>query len=227
LIRAVVFDLDGLMFDTEALFFRVASEALADRGKVFTPEIMRQFIGRRADEVVQGWKTLAGVEGPVEDFLEEVRSRFYALVDTVVHPMPGLFVLLDLLQELALPAAVATSSRHSYADRLLVRHGLQSRFEFVLASEDVTLGKPDPEIYQLVARRFGVQAGSMLVLEDSPAGLAAAKGAGAVAVGIPHEHSPEEALAAADLVVARLDDPSLLRLIESRDEKPATDEPIH
>ena len=62
MIRAVVFDLDGLMFDTEDLFFRVASEALADRGKAFTPDIMKQFIGRRADEVRQLWTTLAGVE---------------------------------------------------------------------------------------------------------------------------------------------------------------------
>ena len=120
MIRAVVFDLDGLMFDTEALFFRVASEALADGARCSRPEIMRQFIGRRADEVVQVWKTLAGVEGPVEDFLADVRNRFYAVMDAAVHPMPGLFVLLDRLHTLALPAAVATSSRHSYADRLLV-----------------------------------------------------------------------------------------------------------
>ena len=129
-------------------------------------------------------------------------------MDTVVHPMPGLFVLLDHVHARALPAAVATSSGQSYADRLLVRHGVQDRFEFVLASEDVTLGKPDPEIYRLAAGRFGVPAGSMLVLEDSPAGLAAAKEAGAVAVGVPHEHSPQRRSAAADLVVARLDDPS-------------------
>ena len=215
MIRAVVFDLDGLMFDTEALFFRVASEALADRGKVFTPEIMKQFIGRRAREVAPLWKSLAGVEGPVEDFLADVRSRFFAVVDTAVHPMPGLFVLLDLLHALARPAAVATSSGDAYADRLLVRHGLQNRFEFVLAAEDVELGKPDPEIYQLAARRFGVPADSMLVLEDSPAGVAAAKSAGALAVGIPHDHSPAQALAAADLVVARLDDPSLSSLDRS------------
>ncbi len=227
MIRAVVFDLDGLMFDTEALFFRVASEALADRGKVFTPEIMTQFIGRRADEVVQSWKTLAGVEEPVEEFLAEVRSRFYAEIDTAVHPMPGLFVLLDRLHTLELPAAVATSSRHSYADRLLIRHGLKDRFRFVLASEDVTRGKPDPEIYQLAAERFGVPAAAMLVLEDSAAGLAAAGGAGAFAVGIPHEHSPLEALAAARMIVGRLDDPSLLRLIESPDAKPTPDAPLH
>ena len=224
MIRAVVFDLDGLMFDTEELFFRVASEALADRGKALTPDVMKQFIGRRADEVVQLWKTLAGVQDPVEDFLADVRRRFFEVMDSVVHPMPGLFVLLDRLHRLALPAAVATSSRQSYADRLLVRHGLKDRFDFVLTSEDVTLGKPDPEIYRLAAARFGVPAQTMLVLEDSPAGVAAAKGAGAVAVGVPHGHSPEDGLRAADLLVARLDDPTLLHLIESRDMKTDADE---
>ncbi len=227
MIRAVVFDLDGLMFDTEALFFRAASEALADRGKTFTPDMLKHFLGRRADEVVESWRTVAGVQEPVADFLAEVRERFYAVMDTVVHPMPGLFLLLDRLHALALPAAVATSSRHSYADRLLIGHGVRDRFEFVLASEDVTRGKPDPEIYQLAARRFGVPAGSMIVLEDSPAGLAAAKSAGAIAVGVPHEHSPVEALSGADLVIARLDDPALLHLIQSPDRTPHADEQPH
>lgn len=167
------------------------------------------------------------MEGPVEDFLADVRKRFYDEVDTTVHPMPGLFVLLDSLQRLKCPSAVATSSGHAYAERLLVRHGLESRFAFVLAAEDVKLGKPDPEIYQLAAHRFGVPARSMLVLEDSPAGLAAARSAEAFAVGIPHEHSPVEALQAADLIVTRLDDPSLLHLIASRDGMPLTDEPLH
>ncbi len=65
-IKAVVFDLDGLMFDTEALFFRVSSEVLATRGKRFTPEIMRAMIGRRAAEVADVLKTLAGLDEPVE-----------------------------------------------------------------------------------------------------------------------------------------------------------------
>ena len=108
---------------------------------------------------------------------------------------------------------MATSSRRAYAERLLPRHGLADRFDFVLASEDVTLGKPDPEIYRKAVERFGLPADSVLVLEDSPAGLAAAKGAGAFAVGVPHEHSPAEGLHAADLIVPRLDDPALLALL--------------
>ena len=214
-IRAVVFDLDGLMFDTEALFHRVSSEALAARGKAFTPEHMQAMLGRRSAEVGHVLKELAGLDEPAEVLLAEVRQRFAAEVDSAVHPTPGLFALLDHLGRRGLPIAVATSSRRSYADQLLTRHGLRDRFEFVLAAEDVTRGKPDPEIYRLAAERFGVPAGSMLVLEDSPAGLAAARGAGSIAVGVPHEHSPAENLAAADLVVPRLDDPALLRLTET------------
>ena len=209
-IRAVVFDLDGLMFDTEALFFRVSSEMLRERGKEFTPAIMRQMIGRRAVDAGHMLKTMTGLEEPVEVLLADVRKRFYDQMDTAVHPTPGLFVLLDRLRHKSLPLAVATSSRLSYAEGLLTRHGLRDRFSFLLTAEDVSRGKPDPEIYRKAIERFAVPAHSVMVLEDSPAGLAAARGAGAFAVGVPHEHSPAEALQAAELIVPRLDDPALL-----------------
>jgi HAD superfamily hydrolase (TIGR01509 family) len=216
-IRAVVFDLDGLMFDTEALFFRVSSEMLAARGKTFTPEIMRAMIGRRAVDAGHVLKTMTGLDAPVEVLLADVRARFYDQMDTAVHPTPGLFVLMDHLREKGMPLAVATSSRHAYADRLLSHHRLASRFRFVLAAEDVTQGKPDPEIYLKAIDRFALTSRSVMVLEDSPAGVAAARAAGAFVVGIPHEHSPAPALGAADLIVPRLDDPALLAVIDRRD----------
>jgi HAD superfamily hydrolase (TIGR01509 family) len=216
-IRAVVFDLDGLMFDTEALFFRVSSEMLRERGKEFTTEIMRQMIGRRAVDAGHVLKTMTGLDEPVEVLLAEVRRRFYDEMDAAVHPTPGLFVLLDRLHRKALPLAVATSSRRSYAERLLTRHGLWDRFAFVLAAEDVNKGKPDPEIYARAIERFDFPAASVMVLEDSPAGIAAARGAGAFAVGVPHEHSPAEALHAADLIVPRLDALALLERLPLQD----------
>jgi HAD superfamily hydrolase (TIGR01509 family) len=213
-IRAVVFDLDGLMFDTEALFFRVASETVAARGRTFTPEIMRAMLGRRSKDAGHLLKTMTGLEEPVELLLAEVRDRFHALMDTAVHPTPGLFRLLDRLKHAGLPLGVATSSSRVYAERLLDGHGLKERFAVLLGSEDVRQGKPDPEIYATAAGRLGVPAASVLVLEDSPAGVAAAVAAGAFAVGVPHEHSPAEALGAAHLVVPRLDAPELLELID-------------
>jgi HAD superfamily hydrolase (TIGR01509 family) len=215
-IGAVVFDLDGLMFDTEALFFRASAEVLESRGKRFTPEIMRALIGRRAVDVAGWLKTLAGLEESPEVILAEVRERFRAELDTAVHPTPGLFALLDHLRRRGLPSAVATSSGRAYADGLLTRHGLTDRFAFVLGSEDVSRGKPDPEIYRLAAERFAVNADELLVLEDSPAGVEAGRGAGAVTVAVPHEHSPAEALQAADLIVSQLDDPALVALIDGR-----------
>ena len=216
-IRAVVFDLDGLMFDTEALFYRVAAEMLAARGKAFTPEIMRAMIGRRAVEAGQAFKTLAGLDEPVEDLMAEARARFLAEIDAAVHPTPGLFVLLDHLERRAAAPGgrdlVAPGLRRAAPDGAT---GSATASRSCWPSEDVTRGKPDPEIYRKAAERFGSPPRSVLVLEDSPAGLAAARGAGAFAVGVPHEHSPAEGLRDADLIVPRLDDPALLALLERR-----------
>jgi HAD superfamily hydrolase (TIGR01509 family) len=209
----VIFDLDGLMFDTEALFFKVSSDMLAARGKEFGPEIMRAMIGRRSVDAGHVLKTMTGLDEPVDVLLAEVRQRFSAEVDTAVHPAPGLFALLDRLRQISLPLAVATSSRRAYAERLLTQHGLFDRFSFVLGAEDVSRGKPDPEIYTRAIERLGVAAACAMVLEDSPAGVAAGLQAGALVVGVPHDHSPAEALQAANLIVLRLDDPALFRLL--------------
>ncbi len=217
-IRAVVFDLDGLMFDTEALFFRVASEMLRDRGKVFTVDIMRAMIGRQPGESGRALRELSGLDDEPEALMAEAKERFTILLDTAVGPMPGLLDLLDHLARLGLPLGVATSSGREYAERLLRNHGLRDRFAVVLTREDVARHKPDPEIYRTAAKILGAEPSHVLVLEDTPTGLAAAKAAGTFAVGIPHDHSPIADLAAADLIVPRLDDPALLARIGGKGE---------
>ena len=208
-IRAVVFDLDGLLFDTEALFFRVASEMLRERGKEFTVDIMRAMIGRQPATSGLAFKTMAGLDDEPEALMAEAKGRFEALLDTAVHPMPGLIALLAHLKKLGLPLGVGTSSGRVYAERLLRNHQIRDRFEVVLCREDVVRHKPDPEIYRTAAERLGASPAETLVLEDTPTGLAAAKAAGTFAVGVPHDFSPADDLAAADLIVASLDDPAL------------------
>lgn len=214
-IRAVAFDLDGLMFDTEALFVRVLRGFLEERGRELTPEILAAMIGRRAVDAYPAFRRITGFEESPEELLAELRGRFLADVDSAVHPTPGLIALLAHLEGRDIPRAVATSSRREYAEGLIVRHGLRPYFAFLLGAEDVTRGKPDPEIYRTAASRFGVEPANLLVLEDSPTGLAAAKAAGAFAVAVPHEHSPAEGLSAADLIVPRLDDPDLFARIDA------------
>jgi HAD superfamily hydrolase (TIGR01509 family) len=214
-IRAVAFDMDGLIFDTEALFHRVAVELLAARGKPFTPEMMAAMIGRPAAVAGPALVELAGLDEPPEVLMREARERFDALADTAIHPMPGLFALLGRLEELGIPRAVATSTRRAYALRLLGNHGLIEHFAFVLGGDEVTRGKPDPEIYETAASRLGVDSSTLLVLEDSPAGVASARAAGAYVVAIPHDHSPAPGLAAAHFLADRLDDPRLLALLDA------------
>jgi HAD superfamily hydrolase (TIGR01509 family) len=214
-ILAVAFDLDGLMFDTEALFARVLAGFLAERGRSLTPAIVAAMLGKRAKEAYPEFKRLTGFDETPDELLGELRRRFTAELDAAVHPTPGLVALLAHLERRGIPRAVATSSRRAYAEGLIVRHGLREHFAFLLTAEDVTRGKPDPEIYRTAATRFGIAPRHLLVLEDSPPGLAAAKGAGAFAVGVPHEHSPESGLSAGDLIVPRLDDPALLARIDA------------
>ena len=226
-IRAVVFDLDGLMFDTEALFFRVASEALADRGKVFTPEIMTQFIGRRADEVAQSWKTLAGVEEPAEEFLADVRGRFYARDR---HSRPSHAGALCLAGSSA-RACTASRGRDLVAPLLRespaapARASRPIRVRACLGGRDPRQARPrDLSACSPAIRRAG---GLDARARGQPGRPRRRQRSGRLRRWNPPRAQPRGSTRRRRLVVARLDDPSLFRLIESPDEKPAPDEPLH
>jgi len=127
--------------------------------------------------------------------------------------MPGLFELLAHIESRGLPKGVATSSRRPYIESLLGHFQLMDRFNVTLTAEDVTQGKPHPEIYLTAAARIGVSPAEMLVLEDSEMGTRSAAAAGAVAVSVPHEHSRQHDFSTAYLVAEGLHDPRILRLV--------------
>lgn len=209
---AVVFDMDGLMFNTEHLFFRIADEFMMDHGKRFTEEMMAGMIGRRAAEAGKVFHTMGGMTNrPIPEIMKEIKTRFYARMLTDSDVMPGLLDLLDILNKKGIPKSVATSSSKYHAETLIGHHGLMHQFQFVITSEDVLQGKPDPEIYLKSAHKLDLLPSKILVLEDSVAGLHAAKSAGAFAVGVPHQFSPGKNMSHADLIVESLADPQLIQ----------------
>jgi len=211
---AVVFDMDGLMFDTEDLFFDVADSFMRDHGARFTDEMMAAMIGRRAADAGNVFHTLGKLDHlDITDIMTEVKARFHRRMLSDSNTMPGLFKVLNHLKTLGIPRAVATSSSRASAEALTEHHGIRPYFAFLVTSEDVTRGKPDPEIYRTAASRLGVETQRVLVLEDSSAGLQAARAAGAFAVGVPHRYSPPEVVEHADLIVERLNDERLLSLL--------------
>lgn len=214
-IRAVCFDLDGLMFNTEHVFFDAGGELLRRRGHEMTIDVMNVLIGRRPLESFKALvEHLQLTDDPVE-LLAESRVIFDAMLLTRLAPMPGLFELLDLIDACGLPKGVATSSPRHYLHTVLDRFELRPRFPMTLTAEDVTLGKPNPEIYLKAAKALGVEPAEMLVLEDSHAGTKAGVAAGAHVVSVPHEFTAAHDFAGAKHIATGLSDPYLARLLEA------------
>ncbi len=213
-IRSVVFDLDGLLIDSEPIFLEVGRQVLARRNKPLTAELIQAMMGSPARQALQVFRDYHQLGDSVETLTVECWEAFFAIWEARPAPLlPGVLPLLDRLERAGLPKAIATSSRASYVQRVLAPFGLLPRFDFVLSADDVQLGKPDPEIYQLAAARCGHPAIEMLVLEDSVNGLRAAKAAGARCVVVPHELVARHALGLADAVVDSLHSPVLHRLL--------------
>ncbi len=207
--RAVVFDMDGLMFNTEEVYWHVGSELLGRRGRAFTREISDAMMGRPPEASFQVMIDHCGLDDRWQDLAAESEEIYFGLLDKYVQPMPGLSDLLDALEAAGIPKAIATSSSRRTLSELLGRFGLEPRFAFTLTAEDIRRGKPDPEIYLLAAQRFGLPPSEVLVLEDSQTGCRAAAAAGTFTVAVPAEHSHGHDFSVASLVVDHLADARL------------------
>lgn len=209
-LSAVVFDLDGLMFNTELLYPQVGRELCRRRGKRFTDELLHQMMGRPGNVSLQIMIDYHQLHGDTVDTLtSESIDIFLPLLDSHLAPMPGCLELLDSLEAAEIPKGVATSSSPRFVTDILSRFDLGSRFEFILSAEDVVHGKPDPEIYRTAAARLNRDPQEMMVLEDSENGCRAAVRSGAFTVAVPGDHSSKHdfsgaAFEAASLLDARI-----------------------
>ncbi|MCA9060213.1 MAG: HAD family phosphatase [Planctomycetaceae bacterium] len=213
--RAVVFDLDGLMLNTEDIFELAGQQLLARRGLTMTDEIRHGMMGRRAHEAFAFLKERTAIADPIPDLIQEIKLLFADLAEHRLQVMPGLHEVLERVDGLQLPRAVATSSPREYMTWLLTKFALLPGFQLTLTAEDVTHGKPHPEIYLSVAERFGIAPAEMLVFEDSETGTRAAAAAGAFVVSVPNRHTEMQDFSMTSLRADRLDDERVLRLLGS------------
>lgn len=208
-IRAVCFDMDGLMFNTEELYVQVGTELLRRRGRQLTQELLDRMTGRPSYVSYQVMIDEHGLTDTVADLQRETDEIFPPIIERELATMPGLLELLAALDDAEMPFGLATSSRRGHTQRVLDRFDLRKRFRFLLTSEDVANGKPDPEIYLTAAERLEVAPAEMLVLEDSEAGCAAAVAAGAYAVAVPGPHGRHFRYPGARLIADSLEDPRI------------------
>jgi len=206
--RAAIFDLDGLLVDSEPLWQRAEIECFGAVGVPLTVEQARETIGLRSDVVVRrryeefGWDV---AKHPLVTVESRIVDRVVELLATTAHPMPGALEALDLFSARGLRLGLASSSRMVVIEAALRALGLGERFEAVHSGEFETLGKPDPGVYLTTARLLELPSSGCLAIEDSVAGLEAAKAAGMGCIMVPDPHVTRFAdLSAADLVLSSL-----------------------
>ena len=187
--QAVAFDLDGLMFNTEALYELVGRKMIEGRGMTFSLDLVQRMMGRPSRVALQLMIDHYDLVESIAELEQETDHLFNDILDERLETMPGLLELIAALEEADIPKAVTTSSRRPFVRRVLGQFDLENRFQFILSAEDVVNGKPSPEIYQSAADRFKIPPTQLMVLEDSEVGSRAAVAANAVTISIPGDHS--------------------------------------
>ena len=189
---AVVFDMDGLLFDTETLYQEAAAAAALEGGHDISSGIVFRLVGLPWP---QGRAVLLdhfGAAFPVDEFEAAWQRHFWRMADAHLPLKPGVVELLDILDALRLPRAIATSSSHRTVQHHLAAHHLTGRFDAIVGHGDYAAGKPAPDPFLAAARRLEVEPGACLALEDSHNGVRSAAAAGMMTVMVPDLLDPTE-----------------------------------
>ena len=208
---AVLFDLDGVIVDSREYHVAAWERWARDEGVDHDPGYFTKMFGLRNDAIIGGLQP-----GLPSDELQRLAGRKEALFRELARgnltPLPGVLGLLDALDARGAPKAVVTSTPRANLEMVLQTLGIAGRFQALVAEEDASKGKPDPEGFLVAAARLGVQPPRCVVIEDAPAGLQAAKAAGMRAIGITTTH-PASALSDSGLIVDTLAGDGVLAFI--------------
>jgi HAD superfamily hydrolase (TIGR01509 family) len=183
---AVVFDNDGLLLDTESVWTRAEQDLFELRGKEFTPADKLELVGTSAEIAGGILERRLGEPGRAEELIEELNELVVAELEHGVEAMIGARELLERLGERGTPIGLVSNSPLRFVHRSIELAGFQEHFDVVISAHEVAAPKPAPDPYLEACRRLGVEPGpSVVALEDSPTGVAAARAAGLTVIGIP------------------------------------------
>jgi HAD superfamily hydrolase (TIGR01509 family) len=196
-LRAVVFDMDGVLIDSEPVIRAAAQRAAVELDRTVTESFYASVLGLPGAAVEAAFMREFGADFPLDDYRRRFERHYRAIVASDgIAPKPGIPELLDRLHAHAVPVAVATSTRDGNAQQALNAAGLLSRLPVCVTGDQVARGKPAPEIFLAAAARIGVAPPACIAVEDSEVGGRAAVAAGMFTLLVPDLKPPSPELAA-------------------------------
>lgn len=181
---AVIFDLDGVLLDSEPIYLAATNSVLAREGKHVTTEENARYIGVRFRDMLADIIPRMGLAYDADYYIEETREAVLRAFGGPLDPPPGARELIERLASHAVPRAVGSSSGHAWVEQVLINLGVRQHFPVIVGGDDVARGKPEPDIFLRCAELLGVLPERCAVIEDSANGVLAARRAGMTPIGL-------------------------------------------
>lgn len=193
MIKAIIFDMDGLMIDSERVTFECYQEILKGMNLTMDEEFYKTLLGKPIKGIYQRFYDVYGNDFPIEDVIKDVHALMAQRFETEGVPVKtGLKSLLEYLKTNNYKTIVATSSNRDRVDTILAQAQITDYFDDSICGDEVTKGKPNPEVFLKSCQKLGVSVDEAIVLEDSEAGIQASYDAGIKVICIPDMKYPEK-----------------------------------
>ena len=200
--KAVIFDMDGVIIDSEPIHFEVDMQTMKDLGCEISVEELEKYVGTTNEYMFTDIKKNYNIRKSVEEIInynvEMVKNK---IIQSNLEPIEGIRELLIDLKNKNIPAAIASSSPKDFIDVVVSKFELQDYFKYIVSGEEVANGKPAPDVYIETAKKLGLSPKDCTVIEDSKNGVLAAKTAGMKCIGFQNSNSGNQDLSKADAIV--------------------------
>jgi HAD superfamily hydrolase (TIGR01509 family) len=202
--RAVIFDMDGVITDSEPFYAEAINIVLAGHGHVLTTEDHRAIMGSSIDYTWEFVVSRFKLGGDVAQWKRLYDTAVVDILKVKPEPAPGLYWLLDELEKRKVPIALATSSQLNWAQTITRKLKVEHRFRFIATADMVPHAKPAPDLYLFAAGKLGLPPADCLAIEDSPRGISSAKAAKMTAIAIRTPHTVGMDISKADRIISSL-----------------------
>ncbi len=206
-VKALIFDMDGLMVDTERLYWDCEYQLAREAGRELSQETLFAMMGRKPLESMEIFCHHLGLEGTPADWLERRDSMMLEKMKTDLSLLPG---LQDVIREFKpkMSLGVATGAKQEFMDLVVNKMGLRGHFDVLLSSDNINTGKPDPETYLKMSARLGIDPEYCVVLEDSENGCRSARNANCITIAVPSDYTRDQDFSMVDYIARDLHDAS-------------------